>query len=170
MQCFVIPYVVGGLAPETRALAEQQNAELIDVTGDETGYWALLRHVWAAGEGFITCEQDVLPTAAQLEALANCTEAWCTSAYPYAFNTHDGVKVYEASTFSLGSAKFSTALLAKEPDLFSVGRLAQPVRWISIDGAFGDALSDRGNSPHRHAAVRHLRAEAMLGTYPMLDA
>lgn len=166
----VIPFVAGGLAPPVRELGRELGAEFVDMTGNDTGYHALLARLWAKGEGFVTMEQDVLPTVEQLDDLANCTEAFCTSAYPYAVNYDDGVHVFEASIFSLGCAAFSTALLAQEPDLFSVGRLAAPVFWGSIDGALGDALSDRGHRPHRHAAVRHLRVEAMLGTYPMLDA
>jgi hypothetical protein len=41
---------------------------------------------------------------------------------------------------------------------------------MSVDFAIGDALAERGHRVHRHSRVRHLRVEAMLGRYPMLDA
>jgi hypothetical protein len=41
---------------------------------------------------------------------------------------------------------------------------------INIDGAIADALEDRGHHPHPHAKFVHLKTEALLGTYPMLEA
>ena len=43
-------------------------------------------------------------------------------------------------------------------------------RRINIDGAIAGALADRGHHPHPHAKAGHLKTEALLGTYPMLEA
>ena len=72
-----------GLYPSTaRALAAfAPGAELVDVSGDEYGYWHQIRARWTGEQDLVLVEQDVEITADVLPAFAACPSPWCTFSY-----------------------------------------------------------------------------------------
>ena len=74
-----------GLYPSAaRALARYApGAELVDVSGDDYGYWKQIRRRWTGQADLILVEQDVEITAAVLPAFDACPGLWCTFRYAF---------------------------------------------------------------------------------------
>lgn len=119
----------------------------VDVSSSDDAYWRLLARHWRAGRAFAVVEHDVVVPAGLMAGMDACDRWWCTAPVP---RHHVGAPLVS----SLGCARFSTGLLAAEPDLmdtagrFSVGM--PPKHWVHLDIAIADTLGRRGYEPHVH--------------------
>jgi len=151
--CVVVPCVPGGLRAETACAAAACGlpSEAVEIDG-VSGYHDLVAARWAAGESFITLEQDIVPHEGALRELAECPEPWCAFAYEYPpFGRYAG----------MGCAKFSAELIARFPDaLTETGTWSDdghpPKHWCRVDGWLKQYLLERGATQHGHGVVRHL--------------
>jgi hypothetical protein len=147
----LVPHVAGCLAQETVEALTGCPAEFVAMTADDS-YHRLVAGLWANGEGFITVEQDIVPTRAQMKGLITCPEAWCAFEYEYPpFGRYSG----------MGCAKFSSQLVGRFPEALSVtGRWHDsqhpPKHWCRVDGWLKRYLVERGTRQHIHGQVRHL--------------
>lgn len=150
---------VGMLAPEVSKFGEQHDAEFVNLTGNPTGYTALMERLWRIGqtftviEPFIVVEQDVLPSEAQYAAMVQCPETWCAGLH------HD---MYGNERWSMGLMKFSAMLLA---DVRPMALGSHDRMWYSLDLAIYMAIGfPRTGPPHLHGpAGRHLHHEMEQG-------
>jgi hypothetical protein len=154
----VIPFVRGGLAPETKAWGEEHRAEFVDLTGDDEGYFKLLTRLWNAGQEFYLVEQDIVPDPQQFTDMVACPQEWCAGIHKLHADAPE--------TWSLGLMKFSAALLKRhfsplytgneEPD--GAELLAQVIgsdrHWYKVDLALftviGQATTRRGPDINAH--------------------
>lgn len=164
-----IAHLADGLAPDVRELGESLGAVFVDVTGDEFGYYRMLRAAWQAGESFINLEEDVLPTMAQLNELWQCPSDWCSLRYPYPSFLEPGQPPHLIASF--GCVKFGGKLLQR--DIWREPKLRNPVPWHDLDFQIMTTVREDpriGPSSWRFAHVhrgpaRHLSVEK---DYPML--
>jgi len=164
----VIPFVAGGLAPETRALGEQVNAEFVDVGGSDTAYFELVRRLWAR-EGFLLVEQDVVPPVAIIEEMSACERDWCCGPYPQLqmLKSREGEprgRLRLVLDIGLGATRFSDDLLRREADAMERAWAISTRHWSVLDLVLMREvlMKERGHLPHIHVGheVRHLRVEA----------
>ena len=160
----VIPYVRGGLKPETRAWGEQNGAELHDLTNDDEAYFGLVARLWRDGQAFMVVEQDVVPPEGAPEDLATCPEPWCGHPYPY-IPCSLGYSMMVLG--ELGCTRFTEALLSEIPaamvDAAAV-RLPPPFtsdggrHWLRLAPRLRVALEGHGVHFHAHPpAAEHVR-------------
>ncbi len=128
------------------------DAEWCYVGHDDAAYWGLLADLWAEGETFIIVEHDIVPTEADLQALAECPEGWCAAGYPF-----EDLGTY----WGLGCTKFEGWFTRRYPEV--VDRLTvggddvHPLHhWCNLDALLQGALAAHGQAPHHHGLVRHL--------------
>jgi hypothetical protein len=121
--------------------------------GDDGAYGRLVRQLWAYGDTFIICEQDVVPTVDQLEAIVDCDHDWCSYSYD------DGL--YPDGPM-FGLVKFSSRVLAKHPMAAEVAlvvgkRRDQEAEWWRVDALIARDLKIRGVPWFMHEpAVHHV--------------
>lgn len=113
-------------------------------------YWELLRDLWADGRSFIIVEHDIVVNETTLDELRVCDHDWCAMPFPYRGNTH---------AYSLACAKFSSALIARHPDLMeAVGQMSDskhpPGHWCRLDAWIYAELMGRGESRHDHTRAK----------------
>lgn len=105
----ILPYVEGGLRPETRreVLAQAPAAELIELPrNDPLAYAELLRRRWREPGDLVVVEQDVVPPPGGIAALLSCPRPWCS--FPGWIEDR-----YHSGTLQL--AKFSQLLRLRHP-------------------------------------------------------
>ena len=152
-----------GVHPRTHdaLTAYAPDAEWVRLTSRVDAYYDLLAGAWADGQGFLLVEQDIEIHASVVPEARTCPEPWCTWPYPgpgFAGETGDPL-LYE----SLGCVRFSSELLAAEPDLMDeVGGVSEgmpPRDWRRLDVTIAPRLRWRGYAAHRHwpAVVHHHR-------------
>ena len=164
----VIGYAQGKLRDETRAVGEHMGAELVDLTGDDRGYFKLLTRLWESARGFVLLEQDVVPTVALLDDMWACDREWC-SAFFWQWDgpVLDGEtrprqpRRYRVSE-TLALHKFGTALLHRAPRAMQevATRTNNVTHYNQIDLALvhgnGVLQSHPYNAvPHLHGPVDH---------------
>lgn len=152
----VVPHVAGMLRPETvDAVCDQVHAaRFVPLPADDpTAYAALICQLWAAGEGFVIVEQDVVPPPGAIRALLACPRKWCGHLLPC------GDRGLPAT---LGLAGFSTDLLHKAPRaaeraLRAPGSPGGYVGWSGVDSALRHQLGPWRRHWHEHGpAALHL--------------
>lgn len=124
----------------------------------DLSYWELLRDLWADGRSFIIVEHDIVVNETTLDELRVCQHDWCAMPFPYRGNTH---------AYSLACAKFSNALIARNPDLLElVGQMSDakhpPGHWCRLDAWIYSELMSRGEIRHEHSRampVGHIGAQ-----------
>jgi predicted O-methyltransferase YrrM len=149
----ILTHVGGGLRPETSEAAARSGLPVVrtEMLGDGS-YHAAVAARWAAGDSFITLEQDIVPHDGALRELAACPEPWCAFAYEYPpFGQYAG----------MGCAKFSRELIARFPNaLAEIAAWSDeqhpPKHWCRVDGWLKKYLLERGATQHIHGVVRHL--------------
>jgi hypothetical protein len=114
----VIPFVRGGLAPETKAWGEEHRAEFVDLTGDDEGYFKLMTQLWNAGQEFYLVEQDVVPDPQQFTDIVACPQEWCAGVHKLHADAPE--------TWSMGLMKFSDKLLARHFSALYTGEDDRP--------------------------------------------
>src|ERR1700682_284584 len=153
----IVPYVEAGLAEEVRELGESLGARFfLTPRQDVTSYSRLMAELWAAGEGFLVVEQDVLPTVAMLEEMWTCPEEWCSGWWPWR-SDDPPLGEFKCSQW-LGCSKFSASLLRRAPGAMSLA----PCHHAKLDIGLWYALRGILNVPTAHVhdpAVTHLHRE-----------
>jgi len=105
----VVPYVEPMLNPATRAVVQAVRAPHLFVQldrGDVGAYGRLFRKLWGQGHTFVICEQDVIPTRAQLVGILTCGHDWCC--YDYDTDLYPPGPMF-------GLVRFSAALMGAHP-------------------------------------------------------
>jgi hypothetical protein len=126
--------------------------EMVDVTGDDFGYWKAVRERWTGESDLLLIEQDIVIHDQVIPQLENCPGDWCV--FPYTiFNSQHRL------TQGLGCTRFSAALQRRiNPDGFDTdGRLVNlrdsetGIPWGFLDVIIADRLRlAAGLSPHIH--------------------
>jgi hypothetical protein len=121
--------------------------ELRDVSASVYAYWSLVRELWAAGDDFAIVEHDIVVRPGLLDEYAGCPEAWCVASYHV---------TPTAVMNSFGCVRFR-GVLTREHPVFESPRLAEPVRWWSLDSTVEMELMARlGHAKCQHGYVEHL--------------
>jgi len=142
-----------GLHPATAGRMQNiPGVEIVDVTGDDFGYWKAVRERWTGESDLLLIEQDIVIHDQVIPQLETCPGDWCV--FPYTiFNSHHRL------TQGLGCTRFSAALQHRiTPDGFETdGRLVNlrdgetGVPWGFLDVIIADRLRlSAGLSPHIH--------------------
>jgi hypothetical protein len=149
----VIPYVEGGLDPRVEAFGKSHGARFENILDRIYGYYYFLKRTWAEGYTVLIIEQDILPTAGAIDEIWGCPQEWCAARYiPHEYTTEPAAL--------LGCVKFSSALMKREPDVFTSLHLQEPAHYVTLDNRLIQmTLVPRGYRPHVHGTVRHLRVE-----------
>ncbi len=127
----------------------------VDVSGDDTAYFALLSRLWREQTGgFSVVEHDILVRPTSLTELMRCPKPWCAFEFDYLGGPHAG----------LGCVKFSSELLARQPDAMErVGEMWDdehpPFHWCRLDLWLQQrVLPQAGEHLHVHRPpLTHLR-------------
>lgn len=142
----VTPYVTGMLRAEVDVPGFRWLT--VDVGRSQYDYWDLLVRLFKRRLPFLLVEQDMVPTADQLQELWDCPEPWCGISYRV---WQGDVVEYYGDLGALGCVKFDLPELSD--DLEALG----PVTWSRLDGMVYRAGRARGHRPHVHAGqVGHL--------------
>jgi hypothetical protein len=121
-------------------------------TWDLGAYGRLFRRLWAKGETFIICEQDVVPTKAQLLAILTCDHDWC--AYNYADDRYPPGPMFGLARF--GAPALLAHPLAAERALILADEQDREVDWANVDNRVARDLKIRGLECQFHVPpVRH---------------
>lgn len=123
-----MPFVAGRLNPATLSVVLQSGLpyRLEDIDPlDDGAYGRMFRFLWSQKETFIICEQDVVPTQAQLWAIASCHHDWCS------YNYGDGL--YPDGPM-FGLVRFSGRLMGRLPMAAEKALTTEdrPVRWSRL--------------------------------------
>ena len=167
-----------GLYPSARrALAQYApDAELVDVSGDDYGYWEQIRGRWTGETDLLLVEQDVELTDQVMPQLGECASLWCTFGYVY-------WRTWPPSTDACGCARY-TARLQRDipaevieaawgtcgvccgPDgRAGYGRPPRPGCWRHVDAAILTAFGEAGlKQSCRHGPLLAHRKEAALAS------
>jgi hypothetical protein len=158
------------LRPEVAAIGFDMDAKFIDVSGSDTAYFASFEKLWSEGLGFISIEQDVLPTPALLVAMWRCDHELCAGYYWQGSHpimpgeTEPKPGGADRITHTLACVKFSTVLMSRLPNAMR-GEAARTngVRHfnmldLSLIGRDG-VLAQFGAQVHVHEpAMQHLHS------------
>lgn len=159
----VCPFVTGGLNPGTAVALQMSGVEVTWAKlprSSPTAYGRLFRDLWEAGESFVICEQDVVPTAAQLSEIVGCGHEWCS------FN-------YDSDLYppgpSFGLCRFDASVMDRWPLAAAVAtvrndRWDTQEEWWHIDSLVARDLTIRGVRWVAHdTLVHHAHAGAPSG-------
>lgn len=139
----IVPYVDGGLSQRVRE-AVQRKAVFVNLTGDDLGYFHLLRGLWWEREPFCIVEQDVVADLKQIEIMKWCDSAWCTCPIQLQGQLYDS---------GLGCTKI-------DPNWFDIGFLSQieagQRAWPYVADALNRLMRKDGLEPHWHEPAVHL--------------
>lgn len=143
-----VPFVAGRLNPATCSVVLQSGLpyrlENID-PGDDGAYGRMFRLLWAQKKTFLICEQDVVPTCAQLWQIASCDHDWCS------FNYGDGL--YPDGPM-FGLVRFGWRVMARHPAAAEAALTSfdHPTRWGRL---CDDTLErEKAGSPWTEAGER----------------
>lgn len=138
----ICPYVRGMLNPDTQRALWDSGLPVDFVrlpAGDETAYGRMLRNLWGGRETFVICEQDIVPTVAQLSEIAGCGHLWCS------YNYDDGL--YPDGPM-FGLVRFSGGLMDLWPEAANVAlvigkRRDYEAEWWRVDSLVARDLNIR---------------------------
>ena len=151
----IVAAPAGADTPAVRALHMEGIRPSVATLEDSCDYGQLLASLWAAGEGFILLEADVVPWPGALADLWACRAPWCGRLYPVApSGPADG---------GLGCVAFKDVLVREFPRL--------PERWdgwgwkgldLRVRAAVTNAVGSRSRQGfHVHRPpVAHARERA----------
>lgn len=136
-----IPYTKPSTTLQTviDCLRAQQVQPNLWKVGDDDRYWRLLKERWDEGSEFFTVEQDVFVWQGAIRILHDCVEArgWCTL---------PTICHGRPITTTLGCARFSDQLIAKNPGIWDD---IEPT-WYHLDAHFSDKMGWPYIRPHAH--------------------
>lgn len=156
----IMPYV-GLPDPQVVEVLDDSGHDFtpIDVGCCDRGYFNTLSAFWDLGETFTVVEHDIVVHPGALDELADCDCDWC--GYPFEYEG--------AWTLGLGCAKFSAALIERNPDaLLRVGVMSDPTHpkrhWCRLDAWLTSVLMSGDEERHAHTpAVQHLNPYSTHG-------
>jgi hypothetical protein len=122
---------------------------LVDVSGNDTGYWEEINKLWNTGEDLVIIEQDIEIHDQVLRSFIVCSAPWCTYAYDFR-DSEPTVRLNE----SLGCAKFSPELQAG----FPLSLIEGDRHWVHLDTLIVDSIKKnfkRRLNVHVHGQVEH---------------
>jgi hypothetical protein len=158
----VVPYIPSALRAETVIALRQQGAdvELVDVSGDVTSYWQLLRDLWQAQEDFLVVEHDIVVPPWTVAALETCPRAWCSVPED---RLGGGEGWWDAN---LQCNRFRQSAILVHPHLFDV--MPEHTRHFQVLDHMALARLQRRIRPHVHMErlTTHLTATQPQGGYP----
>lgn len=152
----VVPYVTGVVRDATQdaiSACGQRHVFVELDAGDPYAYGKLLAELWNHDTDLVMVEHDMVPTAAQIRGLLDCSGLWCS--HPY----HVGSGRY---TQGLGLCKFSHVLQRNLPmagylAAMSARGEAYRMHWAGLNESIERALTRRKIIMHLHeSAVEHL--------------
>jgi hypothetical protein len=159
----IVPFVHGMLNQRTvRAVVNSGHwHRFCDLDPRDPGaYGRLVRDLWARGSAFVICEQDVVPTGAQLDTLVGCGHDWCSYSYD------DGL--YPDGPM-FGLVRFSGRVMARHPHAAEVAlvigkRRDVEAEWWRVDALMARDLKIRGVEWVQHEpAVHHAHVGGASG-------
>jgi hypothetical protein len=145
----VCPFTPAGLRSETLSALEQlgRSVEMVDVSGSDESYAALLAALWDSGDDFLLIEHDIVLTQAAVEAMESCPHPWCGNAYRVNHQVGEVI-------VGLGFTRFRSELCQELPDAVErAGRWEgrYPARhWAKCDARLATELNEAGHLVHRH--------------------
>jgi hypothetical protein len=155
----VVPYVHGMLNLDTWRLVQHlvhpHRFEDID-PNDGGAYSRLFRRLWAAGETFIICEHDVVPTVGQIATILSCDHDWCS--FRYDGDAYPGGPMF-------GLCRFDRRVMAAHPLTGEYATMADRElgierSWHDLDAYVARDLLIRGVTWREHLPpVRHVRED-----------
>ena len=159
----VCPFTAGGLRPQTARALHASGLEIEWAqlpSHDEHAYGRLFRHLWSAGRTFVIVEHDIVPTVAQLQAIATCGHEWCSFLYDdelYPDGPMFGLVRFDARTMALWPHAAGIATV--------IGRRRdEEAEWWRIDSLVARDLNIRGVPWTAHPGrVQHLHHGAPSG-------
>lgn len=121
------------------------HAVMVDVSGNNESYAALLESLWDERSAFAIVEHDIEIHEHVVVDFTDCREPWCANEY------HVG----EALLTSLGCVRFRPELMEAEPDAVvahrALGPGGVPARdWRRLDMRLHGVLHERGYWPCVH--------------------
>ena len=150
----VIPYTRQYHPLARKSHLRIDNAELVDVSGDENNYHRLLERLWSDGESFLLIEHDIEQTDIALEEARTCECLWGAS--PYVIG--EGGNLWSRA---LGFTRFRAELMAREPDLMVAAGRSRPqdvsgsADWRILDSRIDGILRARHYDVCVHSPVVH---------------
>jgi hypothetical protein len=146
-------HTAGGLYPLTRHVLRDAHCSWEPVLmRSDTDYPDYFAQRWREGEGFVNCEQDVVPWPGAVEELMHCPENWCGNAY-------QAGQVYTGGRCYFGLVKFSSSFIAATPGIWEPEGWDDPVRprdWRHCDARLSVYAAQYGLAIHQHfPAVTH---------------
>lgn len=160
----VCPFAPGRLRWET-SVALQTSGYPVDwvrlPASDPTAYGRLFRDLWSAGETFVICEQDVVPTQDQLDDIMGCGHPWCS--YEYDNDLYPDGPMF-------GLVRFDRRVMSEWPLAAGVAlvvgkRRDMEVAWWNVDSHVARDLMIRGVKWARHTPpVHHAHVGPPSGT------
>jgi hypothetical protein len=162
----ICPYTCVHPATDQALRRFASDAERVDVSGSEFGYWELVRGLWAAGEDFVVIEHDVEITADVLGSFESCAEPMCASYCPDTACTWTFLP--GALNALWGCVRFRGSLAVSVPYLFD----GEPIHWRRVAADIGIRLHrDHGIAAHRHEPdLRHFHRDLSLPASPLRSA
>jgi hypothetical protein len=148
------------LHPATRRALERHapDAELVDVSGDDTAYWAAIAERWTGERDLVIVEQDNEITADVIPSFMACGEPWCTYSYP----------IYRTKV-TLRQGLGCTKISAEAQRLAPAAEIAEWFTqcdychgggcWWHLDGRIAEVFRKGHHlDPHVHGEVTHHHA------------
>ena len=127
---------------------------MVNVAGDDYGYWRQIRARWRGTDDLVVVEQDIEIGRGTVVSLAGCPEPWCV----FGYTVFGDIPLVTG----LGCTKIGAVAQRAVPAEAVEARFAGCVRcrgagcWWHIDQVVGGLLRRAGLSPHVHGTVRHL--------------
>jgi hypothetical protein len=144
----------GNFRPETQNSLRRYapGADIIDVTGDDNGYWHAVRDRWNDHDDLVIVEQDIEFDAGELDTFRTCPEMWCLLGYRHLADKPGRGQFLAAH---LGFTRFRAALMARVP----VNELScnhdGSIHWSHLDARIFHTCWRYGYRPHTHGEVGH---------------
>jgi hypothetical protein len=144
----------GNFRPETRESLRRYapGAHIIDVTGDDYGYWHAVRDRWHGGHDLVIVEQDIEFDHDELETFRTCPEQWCLFGYHH---VGDQPGRRQLLVHNLGFTRFRGVLMETVPAAEIPCTSDGEIHWANLDARLLHSCWRHAYRPHTHGEVAH---------------